>query len=74
VWIDYHNVWILAPLAFAKLVSHTINFFSHSASLLHAANAINYEAIVELAMHVCFFEPQETPPPPRLKIHPLVEA
>ena len=49
-------------------------FLSYSTSLLHATNAINSAAMVESAMHVCFFEPQETAASPRLKIHPLVEA
>ncbi|TYG96536.1 hypothetical protein ES288_A11G358300v1 [Gossypium darwinii] len=39
-----------------------------------AANAINSAAMVESVIHVCFLEPQEMTPPPRMKIHPLVDA
>ena len=46
---------------------------SHSTSLQAAAKATNSDAIVELAIHVCFFIPQNTTPTPRVKIHPLVE-
>ncbi|KAE9590128.1 hypothetical protein Lalb_Chr21g0316381 [Lupinus albus] len=61
-------------IGFGQIGISCNKFLSHSASLLPAVRAINSAAMVESAMQVCFFEPQETAPPPRLKIHPLVEA
>ena len=47
-------------------------FFSHSASLPTAANAINLNSIVECEIQVCFLEAHETAPPPRVKTQPDV--
>ncbi|GJX47297.1 hypothetical protein Tco_0272487 [Tanacetum coccineum] len=46
---------------------------SHSASLRYEANATNYAAMIELVKQLYFFDPQDTAPPPRLNIHPLVD-
>ncbi|GAA0140543.1 hypothetical protein LIER_01865 [Lithospermum erythrorhizon] len=48
-------------------------FRSHSASLHADANAINSDAMDESRIHVCFLEPQETVPLPRVKIHQDVD-
>ncbi|KAJ0923308.1 hypothetical protein HanPSC8_Chr05g0214371 [Helianthus annuus] len=45
----------------------------HSASLPAAASAMSSASIVEWAIHVCFLLAQETAPPARVKIHPLVD-
>ena len=49
-------------------------FLNHSASLQQEVKAINSAAMVESAIQVCFFEPHEITPPPRLKIQPLVDV
>ncbi|GKV44753.1 hypothetical protein SLEP1_g51913 [Rubroshorea leprosula] len=35
--------------------------------------AINSATMVESVMQVCFLDPQETAPPPSMKIHPVVD-
>ena len=50
------------------------NFLNHLASLQHEVKAINFVAMVESAIQVCFFELHKIALPPRLKIYPLVDV
>ena len=45
----------------------------HSASYPVLSNAINSDSIVDLAMHVCLEDFQETAAPPRVKTYPQVD-
>ena len=51
----------------------TKRFLSHSASKLTFSKAISSTSIVDRVMQVCLANFQETTPPPRVKIYPLVD-
>ncbi|GJY13060.1 hypothetical protein Tco_0382369 [Tanacetum coccineum] len=43
-------------------------------SIRHEADATNSAAIVDSVKQLCFFDPQNSAPPSRVNIHPLVDA
>ena len=49
------------------------NFRSHSASSPALSKAINYDSIVDLAIHVCLDDLQDTAAPPNVNTYPLVD-
>ena len=48
-------------------------FLNHSASSTTLSKAINYDSIVERAIHVCLEDFQEIAAPPNVNTHPLVD-
>jgi hypothetical protein len=51
-----------------NLISNNI-FLNHFVSLPVVVRAINLDSIVEWVIHICFFEAQETTPPPKINTH-----
>ena len=49
------------------------NFLSHSASSAAVSKAINYDSIVERAIHVCLDDFHDTAAPPSVNTYPLVD-
>ena len=49
------------------------NYRSHYASSLAISKAINYDSIIDRAIHICLEDFQDTAAPSRVNMYPLVD-